>query len=101
MFTFPRNTFQASYPIIIITLVALGRSTIDNGGLSQLHQAHRENANAVEEGRDGTIVFHNSPFHSSTGGEITIDGEPAANRRCKNLPELSMSEGVAKVVSAP
>ena len=41
------------YPIIIIVLVALKRSTVDNGGLSQVHQTHRHDADAVEEGPGG------------------------------------------------
>lgn len=63
---------QAIYPTIIIVLVALKRSPIDTGGLSQIYQAHDHGDGAGpggdKEARHTTIVFHHSTFCSMASG---------------------------------
>ena len=63
---------QAIYPTIIIVLVALKRSPIDTGGLSQVYnQAHNYGAGPVpedKEARNTTILFQHSTFCSLASG---------------------------------
>lgn len=64
---------MAIYPTIIIVLVALKRSPIDTGGLSQVYcQAYDHGAGpgpVDKETRSGTIVFHHSTFCTSAAGD--------------------------------
>ena len=69
---------QAMYPTIIIVLVALRRSPVDNGGLSQVVvQAY--DADPVGDGIPSPVVFHLSASHNSAIEETegTVEGIPA------------------------
>ena len=78
---------QAIYPTIIVFLIALKQSPIDNGVLSQVYQAHRDSGvggdpGLVEEGVKSTIVFKGSTFQSHSPGadmEYAREGTPASD----------------------
>ena len=66
------------YPTIIIVLVALRRSPIDNGGLSQVI-VQADDADPVGDGiPPSTVAFHLSASHKSAMEETqeTVEGIP-------------------------
>ena len=93
---------QAIYPTIIIVLVALKRSPIDNGALSQVRRARGQDSEAAEGGMSSTIVFHQSVFHSCAGDLEEMDGTtesiPTGDRRSTHSLETSMREAETKTV---
>ena len=91
---------QAIYPTIIIVLVALKRSPIDNGGLSQVHRVRGRDSGLAEGGTSSTVVFHHSTFRSGSGEEVegTTDGIPAGDCRSVRSLETSTSEVEMKAV---
>ena len=62
---------QAIYPTMILFLVVLKLSPIDNGGLSQVRRVRER---GVRPGRKrsigSTIVFRHSTFHGPTAGDL-------------------------------
>ncbi|KAM5536549.1 hypothetical protein V8D89_009826 [Ganoderma adspersum] len=94
---------MAIYPTIIV-LVALKRSPIDTGGLSQVHlpRGSGAGAGAIDKGTESTIVFHHSTIRmvASTGGPDLDDAiaegiwtsDPPANmqpqRWTRNMPRI-------------
>ncbi len=88
------------YPTTIIVLVALKQSPIDNGGLSQVRQAHGHSRMAEARGTPSTIAFHHPSSHTSTGVETesAMEGLPAGDHGTthESLDTL-MSEGEMKV----
>ena len=85
-----RSVLQAIYPTVIIVLVALKRSPIDTGGLSQVclapdYQADLGGPSLTDKvsRNSATIVFHHSTFCSLDAG----DTEDAGGDGCSGLPD--------------
>lgn len=80
------------YPTIIIVLVALRRSPIDNGGLSQVvSQAY--DADPVGDGIWSTVVFHLSTSRDSVMQETedAVEGIPADEDGVGSMQALQSS----------
>ncbi|PIL30644.1 hypothetical protein GSI_07346 [Ganoderma sinense ZZ0214-1] len=91
----------AIYPAIIIVLVALKRSPIDNGELSRARQAvHGRSPETADVGASSTIVFRRSTFCGSASEEMEVptNGVPATD--CQSMHSLALetstSEGETK-----
>ncbi|KAI1789963.1 hypothetical protein LXA43DRAFT_1150839 [Ganoderma leucocontextum] len=72
---------RAIFPTVVVVLVALKRSPIDNGGLSGAVQL--DGANRLQDGpgsRSSTVVFHHSTFLNSAGldTEACMGGMPVS-----------------------
>ncbi|KAI1783405.1 hypothetical protein LXA43DRAFT_1132551, partial [Ganoderma leucocontextum] len=87
----------AIYPTIIVVLVALKRSPIDTGGLSQVRQVHGHGSGTAEGGTSSTIVFHHSTFRTSAGVETegVTEGIPVGNRRSTHSLETKVLGNLA------
>ncbi|PIL28294.1 hypothetical protein GSI_09582 [Ganoderma sinense ZZ0214-1] len=94
----------AIYPTIIVFLIALKQSPIDNGVLSQVYQAHHERlADDPSPGLSGdggvksTLVFQDSTFQtqSSAGGDMgdSTDVEGMAASDCRIGSTRSLTRG--------
>lgn len=99
-----RHVPQAIYPTAIIVLVALKRSPIDMGGLSQAYRSydHRASGGRVDKGAEsaGAMLFHHSTFRGSSSGdfEVAVEEMRACGRLSLSLRQSLTSEENAKVV---
>ncbi|KAI1781844.1 hypothetical protein LXA43DRAFT_907514, partial [Ganoderma leucocontextum] len=77
----PSNPARAIFPTVVVVLVALKRSPIDNGGMSGAVQL--DGANQLQDGpgsTSSTVVFHHSTFLNSAGldTEACMGGMPVS-----------------------
>ncbi|KAM5536531.1 hypothetical protein V8D89_009808 [Ganoderma adspersum] len=99
----------AIYPTIIVFLIALKQSPIDNGVLSQVYQARGGDAGPgpVEEGAKSTIVFQDLTFQSSPGADMGDAMEcrpPTSDSDCSSTHSRGSSikdSGQIAVVGSP
>lgn len=100
-----RSVLQAIYPTVIIVLVALKRSPIDTGGLSQVclapdHRADLGSSNKKAR-NSATVIFHHSAFCGSSVGDTEgAEGDGHTGHPDDVVPprKSSVSEGEANCI---